>query len=121
MAPALRRDSDEETTAVVRTPPPTTTTTTTPATFTSLAKQALATVALAAVFTSAGFVGEGAFSPPMTGTGAGASAGAGAGAGVRFVSPAFAELEPLPLKSYSEEFSSGLAPVNTVRGKPFAL
>lgn len=81
----------------------------------SLAKQALATVALAAVFTSVGFVGEGAFSPP---TGSGAGAGAGVGSGAGFVAPAYAELEPLPLKSYSEEFSSGLAPVNTVRGKP---
>ena len=40
-----------------------------------------------------------------------------AGAGMGAVSPAFAELEPLPLKSYSEEFSSALAPVNSVRGE----
>lgn len=68
-----------------------------------LAKRVLTTAALVAVLAStAVYVGEVA---------------GGAGGGEGLVAPAFAELEPLPLKSYSEEFSSGLAPVNTVRGK----
>ncbi|CAN0254155.1 unnamed protein product [Ectocarpus sp. 13 AM-2016] len=82
------------------------TTTTTAETVVSVARQALATVALAAVLTPAVFIGEVTISPLLAGKG-----------GVAPPSPAFAELEPLPLKSYSEEFSSGLAPVNTVRGE----
>ncbi len=75
------------------------------ATLVPRAKRALTTAALAVVLASAAVsVGE-------------VAGGAGAGGG-GIVAPAFAELEPLPLKSYSDEFSSGLAPVNTVRGKP---
>ncbi|CAB1098542.1 unnamed protein product [Ectocarpus sp. CCAP 1310/34] len=81
------------------------TTTTTAETVVSLARQALATVALAAALTPAVFIGEVTVSPLLAGKG-----------GVPPPTSAFAELEPLPLKSYSEEFSSGLAPVNTVRG-----
>ncbi|CAN0395883.1 unnamed protein product, partial [Ectocarpus fasciculatus] len=81
------------------------TTATTAETFVSLARQALATVALAALLTPAVFIGEVTVSPLLAGKG-----------GVAPPTAAFAELEPLPLKSYSEEFSSGLAPVNTVRG-----
>ncbi|CAN0138525.1 unnamed protein product [Ectocarpus sp. 12 AP-2014] len=81
------------------------TTTTTAETVVSMARQALATVALAAVLTPAVFIGEVTVSPLLVGKG-----------GVAPPTSAFAELEPLPLKSYSEEFSSGLAPVNTVRG-----
>lgn len=65
-------------------------------------------LALASFLTSAAAVVEVAVSPRMAGIGTG---------GGTLVAPAYAELEPLPLKSYSEEFSSGLAPVNTVRGK----
>lgn len=44
-----------------------------------------------------------------------------AGGMTGLVAPAFAELDPLQTKSYSEEFSSGLAPVNTVRGEKPSL
>ena len=111
-APVVRSAPDQDGGATRTT---TTTTTSTAdssaATLVSLAKRAAATLALASFLTSAGSVGEAAFSSPMAGGGTGRSTG-----GV-LVAPAFAELEPLPLKSYSEEFSSALAPVNTVRGK----
>ena len=78
-------------------------------------KRTLAKIALAAILTPAVLIGVTAL--PLAGV---------AGAGVGAVAPAYAELEPLPLKSYSEEFSSGLAPVNSVRGElknrgPFSI
>ncbi|CAM9138749.1 unnamed protein product, partial [Scytosiphon promiscuus] len=99
------------TTVDTATPAPSAATTVAPiaAKLVSFARKTVVTVALAAVLTPAVFLGEVAFSPPTAGKGAGAGA-------VTAVAPAFADLEPLPLKSYSEEFSSGLAPVNTVRG-----
>lgn len=77
----------------------------TPTSSASPLKQTLAKIALAAILTPAVFIGGMALPPVGV-----------AGAGVGAVAPAYAELEPLPLKSYSEEFSSGLAPVTSVRG-----
>lgn len=69
------------------------------------ARRSLATIALAVALTPAVFIAGLAL--PLSGGGEKGGAG---------IAPAFAELEPLRLKSYSEEFASGLAPVNTVRG-----
>lgn len=107
-APASRSAPEQDGCAIY--PPAAATTASSAAadTLVSLGKRAVATLALASFLTSAVSVGEAAFSSPTAGTGPGRGA---------FVAPAYAELEPLPLKSYSEEFSSALAPVNTVRGK----
>lgn len=78
-------------------------------TATSRAKEILARIGLAALLAPAVFIGGMAL-PSLSPAG---------GAGL--IAPAFAELEPLQLKSYSEEFSSGLAPVNTVRGEKQTL